>query len=218
MRKIFVTEDLFKPLTEEENFRLLNKHIPDGRFLEGAQRTETNLGKLIYALALEYYRIQVLTKKYSEELDVRKTVELITDWEKSVGLPVGNLTTTNKSLEERRKLVEGFLGNFGGVQTAQDFVDVAAFFGINCTVRPAIQHSTFPLVFPIVFMGSRKEATHTIIVETDEDIQQSFFGGDDFVFPIPFTISISSFLQDLFNLLAPANVRVYIKFYSDLFQ
>jgi uncharacterized protein YmfQ (DUF2313 family) len=201
--------NLFNPGTDKEHAFMLAKHMPTGRTWEAAFDGDKNLGKLIKALALEYYRLSVLTKKIETEMDINQTEDLITEWEASVGIP-NDCFSTNTSLENRRIQVRETFSNFGGVQTAEDFVRVANVFGINISVKPASSDSLFPLVFPILFLGDVKAVKHTIVV-TFLDLLTS-----DNVFPLTFPFTFQpdneSFLRCLFEVLAPANVQIIFNF------
>jgi hypothetical protein len=179
---------LLRPITKEDNHFLLASHLPQGNYLVTAFSKDYNLGKLVYALCLEYYRIQVLTEIYSLEFDINSTERLLEEWEKSVGIPSDCIPIYGKTIEERRKQLEGVFGNFKGVQTADDFERVCLIFGfeVDVTPGPGVHEMTvnvtnippgvyFPLTFPIQFAG----------------------GG-------------ITFLQCLLDSLAPANVEVII--------
>ena len=98
---------------------------------------------------------------------------------------------------------------FGGVQKKEDFVRVAAFFGLTISVTSGKVAGVFPLGFPILFFSSKKEAVHTLffILLGDLSANNAF----PLPFPIPFGIGGVTFLQCIFEALAPANVAVIIK-------
>ena len=201
---------LFNPYSINENAMMLARHLPKGKVWSSGFDQDSNIGKLIKGLSIEFYRLEVLTKKISDETDVSKTDELLTDWEKSVGIP-DNCFDTTPSIEDRREQVRQKLSNFGGVQKAEDFVRVAELFGfdVDVTVIPGSTIGMFPLVFPVIFFDSTRSATHTIFILITSTVE-----GDDFFpleFPLPFSSGGTSFLQCIFNVLAPANVQVIVK-------
>lgn len=232
---MIATLDLFNPGTIDDHSFILAKHLPTGKFWEAAFDPDSNLGKLVRGLAIEIYRLAVLAEKISTEMDINQTNELLLEWEKSVGIPGTGVFldpepeisfplpfplefspmppkfegfTTNKSLEDRRiQLLQKF-SKFQGVQTAADFVRVAAAFGIEITVSAG--SSIFPLPFPLEFTSfTGKEAAHVIVV----DIIDPLPGNELFPmpFPIPFALSSKSFLKYIFTILAPANVyAIYV--------
>lgn len=201
-------QTIFNPHTLDENAFLLASHMPKGRFWESVFDKRTNLGKLVAGLAVEFYRLEVLVKEMSDEFDIRKTDKLLSEWEKSVGIPSGCLITTGKTTEDRRKQVEAVFSNFGGVQIAEDFERVAELFGFTAKVISGSTVALFPMLFPITFSASTEEAGHTIIVDVSATTS-----GDTFFplpFPIPFSGGGTEFLKCIFELLAPANVQVII--------
>lgn len=204
---------VFDPYTIDSQALLLAHHLPVGKVWEKGFSPTSDIGKFLRGLGMEFYRLQVLSQKIAVEMDIRKANDLIIEWEKSVGLP-DSCFTTNISIEERRKQVEQKLSRFGGVQTAVDFVRVAAVFGYNVKIYPGISVGGFPLTFPIVFFGSRKAASHTIIVMVlGTYVSDSFFA---LPFPLPFSGGVSSFLNCIFRKLAPANVQVIVVNEGDL--
>lgn len=208
-----VKNTLFNPHTVDENAFLLASHFPQGTLWLNAFKPESNFGKLVLGLAMEFYRFEVLVNKLYGEMDINQANELLIEWEKSVGLPDDCFSTT-VPIAQRREQVRQKFSNFGGVQKAEDFVRVGAVFGFDLTVTPLSLYAVFPLTFPIFFTGDAKEARHTILVVINGDVS-----GSD-VFPLPFPIPFSSggriFLQCIFEVLAPANVNVIIKTEGEL--
>lgn len=205
--------NLFDPYSVDEQALILASHIPIGKVWEKGFSPDSNIGKLIRGLGIEFYRMQVLIKNVSIEMDIDQANELLIEWEKSVGLP-DSCFTTNVSNEERRKQIEQKFSNFGGIQIAEDFERVGSVFGFNIEVFPGIQFGGFPLSFPITFFDSSKSAKHTIFVIILGEIS-----GDSFFplpFPIPFSSGGSTFLECIFNKLAPANVNVVVMSEGDL--
>ena len=197
---------LFDPYTVDEQAIMLAHHMPLGRVWESAFDINSNMGKLVYSLGIEMYRLELLTKQISDEIDINKTAQLIEEWEKSVGVP-DSCFTNDVTLEDRRKQILQKFSRFGGVQKAEDFIRVALVFGYTVDVYPAVRDYTFPLTFPLPFLGTKKDVKHTIIVEMINFISEDVFFPLDF--PIVFSSGGSSFLKCIFEKLAPANVRVY---------
>jgi len=198
---------LFDPIELEEHLYLLASHLPSGRALQKAFDAQDNLGKLLLGIAAEFQRFQYLEKKLYDEMDINQTDELISDWETSVGIP-DDCLDNSVDIETRRKQVLQKFTKYGGVQTAADFIRVAAFFGFDIAVTPGVAVSTFALSFPIVFIDGQKEASHTIFITilNDESVNSSFI----LPFPLPFSTGGKQFLQCIFDSLAPANVNVLI--------
>jgi hypothetical protein len=196
---------LFDPYTVDQQAIMLANHMPQGRIWANSYNLDSNMGKLIFGLGVEMYRLEVLTQSISKEIDINQANNLLIEWEKSVGIPDSCFSNT-VSIEERRKQVLAKFSKFGGVQTAGDFVRAAAIFGFNIRVSSGWAHAGFPLVFPIMFADSRDEAVHVIVVELLDPLDSSRLF--PLPFPIPFSNGASSFLQCIFDKLAPGNVKV----------
>lgn len=210
MAEIDVKDTLFKALDSEREAILLAQHLPKGLAWSNGFNQDTNLGKLVAGLAVEYYRLSVLTYKVSTELDIRETDELISEWERSVGIPNECFLNT-VSLEERRRNVELVLSNFGGVQTKDDLVRVGSIFGFSITVHDGMTPGSFPLPFPFMFF-TEVGAKFTIVINPGVAVADSFF---PLPFPLPFSTGGTSFLQCIFDKLVQANV--VILFTTDIY-
>ncbi len=199
---------LFNPYSIDEQALMLAHHMPIGKAWAKSFDPNSNLGKLIRGLGIEIYRLQLLTQEISVEIDLNKANDLLIEWEKSLGIP-DECFSTNKTIEERRTQALLKLGNFGGVQEASDFVRVASVFDIDIEIITGSIRGTFPLEFPLIFFDTTKSARHTILVRIINVIGEGTFF--PLPFPIPFVLSGQTFLQCIFDILAPANVKVIIK-------
>ena len=202
-----VKKTVFDPASTDDQALLLAKHLPTGRIWSNAFNPSSTFGKLIRGLGIEFYRFQVLVQKLFNEMDINLTDELLPDWEQSVGLPDSCFRTDLDDPTRRLQVREKF-SKFGGVQTAADFVRVAAVFGFNVTITPGSEGALFPLLFPLTFGGTPKEAKHTIFVTILDDISSdSTF---PLPFPLPFSTDAATFIRCLFETLVPANVQIII--------
>jgi hypothetical protein len=194
-------------ISKEDSAFLLASHLPRGRVWEGGFDSTKNFGMLIFAMSVEYYRLTVLCEELSTELNIRKTNDLLIEWEKSVGIPNEYFNNT-ESIERRRAQIEQLISNFGGVQTADDLVRVALFFGYDITVQAGRDvdgtPQLFPLPFPIPFSKTAREIGHTIYVNIVGDTGTTF----PLPFPIPFATEAQKFLRLIFEILIPANVQL----------
>jgi len=196
-------------ISKEDSAFLLASHLPKGRVWEGGFDSSKNFGMLVGAMAVEYYRLTVLCETLSNELNIRKTTDLLPEWEKSVAIPNDYFSNT-ESIERRRAQIEQLFSNFGGVQTADDLVRVALFFGFDITVTAGSDFDetpeVFPLTFPLPFSKSRRETGHTIYVHIiGQVLEGTVF---PLPFPIPFETQAEHFLRLIFEILIPANVQL----------
>ncbi|ABE45631.1 YmfQ family protein [Polaromonas sp. JS666] len=90
--------------------------------------------KLLQGLAEELARLDARFDDLVEETDVRSTTELLTDWERVLGLPDDCLADQALSLIERRRLAQQRLVEQGG-QSASYFLGLAELLGEpGCTI------------------------------------------------------------------------------------
>lgn len=194
--------------TREGHAAQLARHYPTGRVWAGKFRlTDSVLGKLIYAISGEWLRFEQFCSYAMRELDLYKTVDLIEEWEKSVGIPNAYFGT-EVDLETRRLQVLMMLTDFGGFQTIDDFERVSNLFGFpDVTIRYG-NEALFPLSFPILFFpGDGKAARHTVFI-TLPDSAVVF----PLSFPIVFAADSGFILERIFRALLPANVDIVFLF------
>lgn len=201
---IDVKEDLFKARTANDNTYMLAAHLPIGKAWSAAFNPESNFGKIVIGLAVEYYRLGVLTEEIAIEGDIQQTSQLLEQWEKSVGIP-NACFPQGGTIAERRRNIEALFSNFKGVQTEEDFIRVAEEFGYTVTIITGVEAGTFPLVYPIVFFSTTKSAKFTIVVTTNLGSSDEFF---PLGFPLPFSAGGTTLLRCIFELLVPANVQI----------
>jgi uncharacterized protein YmfQ (DUF2313 family) len=192
---------LFEPLPQETQGEMLAKHMPTGKAWEACFDDSTFMGKLVKGLAQEIYRLQLLIKKAIDERDINQTEDLISEWEKSVGIPDLCFTNTVTIAERRNQVLQKF-SNFQGAQTATDLIRIAASFGITVTIETG---AVFPLMFPIVFSADSKN--HTIVVRVSGILAAQTF---PLPFALPFSKGTTNFLKCIFEQLVPANVQVVV--------
>ena len=109
---------------------LLRKLLPPGRLWEAAPGSD--LYKLLHAFGDEFSRLDGRIRALLEERDPRTTTEMITDWERFLGLP-GNCGSLSGTLAQRRLDAHSRLLSVGG-QSEAYFISLAAALGITTTI------------------------------------------------------------------------------------
>lgn len=97
------------------------------RGLAWAEGLGSNLRKLLEGQGDSWGRVDVRAGDLLAESDPRTTSELLTDWERVLGLPAPCSTLPELLQLRRAAIVAKFTGNFG--QSKQDFLDLAASLG-----------------------------------------------------------------------------------------
>lgn len=107
-------------------------HLPPGDVWRSGQVEGTNLRALLDGLTPTVRRADLGIRTLVAEIVPSETTLLIAEWERAVGIPDGCFTTDG-TIEQRRRNVVVKLAALG-IQTQQDFIDLAARFGIVVTV------------------------------------------------------------------------------------
>lgn len=180
----------------------LARYLPGGILFASRNNNNSNLRKLLRGLSGELFRTNGLIQEYCEQIIPDKTTKFVSEWESALGIP-DDCFPGSGTLDERRLHVLIKLASLG-IQTQQDFIDLAAQFGVTVTIMNGSQHGTFPMEFPTLFFNSSKDARFTIIVTF------TLIDGERFpyTFPVLFGNSTLAIIECLFNKLKPANCDV----------
>ena len=178
----------------------LAQYLPGGELFASKSVKNSNFRKLLTGLAGELFNANGLLIEYDTLPD--KTVNFLSEWESVVGIPDCCFKGTGSNDERRRDILVKLVAS--GVQTAEDFIELAAIFGVTVTVNSGIDEITFPLTFPVYMFSTNKEARFTIMVRFTV-LDSSRF---PLTFPIVFGSDLISILECLFLKLRPANCNV----------
>ncbi len=155
-----VTIDIFKPPENEaEAGRILADHMPEGRAWGRKNSPGDPMNGLINGLSSVFLAVLENIFEVAGDFDINESVNLLSDWEESVGLP-DECIFDPASIEERRENVLGRLSK-DPVVTLQEFTDlifqmtgVAATLtqgATRFTINVDIGLNVFPYTFPITF-------------------------------------------------------------------
>jgi uncharacterized protein YmfQ (DUF2313 family) len=184
----------------EKQANSLAAYLPSGRLFLSAVKSGKNMRKFLLGMSGELQRAEDFMKSYQDEYDPRTTTLFIEEWESALGIP-DDCFSGMGTIEERRRDVLLKLASLG-VQTDQDFIDLAALFGFDITITTATGLG-FPLTFPFILIGQAQARFIMIVNFTVE--QGSLF---PFTFPFVFGNADLDIMKCLFNKLKPANVQI----------
>lgn len=193
---------LFERRDIEQYTDSLADYLPGGILFASRSVQNSNFRKLLRGMSGELFRANGLLKEYSEQIIPDETVKFVSEWESAVGIPDDCFLGTG-SLDERRRDVLTKLAALG-VQTQQDFIDLATTFGVTITINSGIREITFPLVFPVVMFATEKVARFTIVVRFTAQAADKF----PLVFPFTFGTGEIAILECLFTKIKPANCDI----------
>lgn len=186
-------------MTVQRQADSLANYLPSGRVFAAKKIPGTVTRRLLEGLAGELDRGTDLIAEFKREVLPDLTTLFLDEWESAVGIPDDCFSGAGSDAERRRD-VQVKLASLG-LQTAEDFVMLAALLGLDVTVEGGSVHGTFPMEFPIIFFPSEKAARFTIVVNFAGEEGASF----PYTFPIPFSTPELILLECLFRELKPAN-------------
>lgn len=187
----------------EEHTQALADYLPNGRVFEAKNIKGSNLRDLLTGLAGELQRVQdylcVIEKEYLPD----QTVLYLDEWEKALGIPDNCFGDSTTESDRRRDILAKLTAL--GVQTAQDFEELALLFGKVVTVTPLSEEAFPPYNVPFTPV-SLPESRFTIVV-TGVNLVTNLPPYD-----VPFTPgNDASIIECLFNQLKPANCTVIFR-------
>lgn len=200
------------------------RHLPLGPAWRMFRAASARGARLLAALAASYDDMSAALSRLVRESDPRTTEDMITEWETAVGLPDPCLPTA-ATLAERRAWVMWRLTKKRW-NTAEDWFDLAALFGLEIAITPGwyvqrkflfgnesrgFSYFQFPLGFDIY----PKLGRFRVYIDVTNVEYAGFEYGAAGVnlpvgFPIPFgetSQRITAFMC-LINRVAPANVLI----------
>ncbi len=186
-------------LTEQQQAQTVANYLPGGRAFAAKNIITSNIRKLILGLAKEFVKIDALIALFRKDTRPDTTKNFIAEWESALGIPDACFPASGDNTERRLHIIIK-LARYG-VQTAQDFIDLAALFGISIEAESGSLHYIHGAL-PFKNYPDDKTARNTLVIRPTEVIGASF----PYTFPIVFGTSELATLECLFNKLKPANV------------
>ena len=188
--------------TVENHTQSLANYLPNGRMFEAKNVYDSNFRMLLRGLAGELFTAEGYLDTLEQEFYPDTTTLFLSDWERALGIPDHCFTGTGTVIERRRAIIAKLTGMW--VQTIDDFIALAAIFGITVVVNAGIDEITFPLVFPVYMFSTVQEARYTIVVRHQLSSSNVF----PLVFPILFGTPELGIVECVFNKVKPSNCNV----------
>lgn len=192
-------------ITKADHLDSISQYLPSGKMWEAKNIHDSNFRQLLTGLSSELFTSQGYLTDFEQEVFPDETNLFLSEWEKSLGLPDKCLKIADNNNDRRRDIIVKLTKM--AVQTADDFVVLAAMYGLIATVQPAIEVISFPVSFPIPLFNSARDARYTIYVNIS-NAQNDFF---TYAFPVVFGNSIQSIVECLFNRVKPTNTQIIFR-------
>lgn len=196
-----VTEAKFEQPDIEGTVTQLADHMPEGKAWVAKSVEDSNLHSQMHGTSKPFNITQGRIEDLSREFDINQTVELIGDWETSVGLPDQCLGPVS-DIEERRALVIERLAKkpIITLQEQQDFID-RLFPDLGVILVPGEEFFSFEYSLEMYFLGN-VDARFIIVAVIPP--QEPFFEYD---LEFPFTGGVNQEkLLCILERITPANV------------
>ncbi len=194
---------LLAPTTNQAD--LFAAHLPIGGVFDAAREEGTTFRALIEGLGTEYLRTEENIFDVCEEMDPQITDDLLPEWERSVGIPDSCFSTAG-DIERRRQAVLLKLGGFR-VQTAQDFIDLAAVLGQVIEIEPGAIGGAYPMRYPGRYLGGAKGARFTMIVHFPNTTNTKY----NQLYPGPYGVA-TGIVECIIQRTAPSTVTVIFSY------
>lgn len=195
-------------MTIERYADTLASYLPNDRLFASKFSAGSNLRSLLVGAAYTLRGADDAIGEFKSEYPPETTSKLIEEWERLVGIPDGCFDVAD-TLEERRRNVMIKLV-LSAVQTLEDFQRLLDEFGASVRIKTGRESISFPLTFPILFIGTEQEARFTLVIEIG-GIQS---GGFPYTFPITFGSSLGNLIECVARKVAPANVQIITRYVS----
>lgn len=193
---------IFKAPDLDTTTRQFADHLPEGRAWNNKINEDSIMYKNIKSLASAFNIVQQQIEEIATEFNINLTVDLLPDWEESVGIP-DDCIFELESLEERRETVIQRLKKVP-VVTKAEFEALALSLGTEVTVTPGGSVEGFPLTFPFNFSSTFPKFRMFVYFPNGN--------GDRLGFPYNFPLTFGSFNIDIikcvFDKVAPASIEI----------
>jgi uncharacterized protein YmfQ (DUF2313 family) len=183
----------------------LADYLPGGRIFKAKNLQDSNLRRLLRGIGHELFTADGYLRDFQDDIAPSITEYFIDEWESALGIP-DSCFAGDGSLTERRRDIVIKLASLG-VQSADDFVELGAMFGVTVTVRSGRYFSVFPLVFPVLLFSTDKESRFTIVVDFTVEAASKF----PLTFPFTFGTEATATLECLFRRLKPGNCDIIFR-------
>lgn len=167
------------------------------------------LMQFLASLAVEFERIDARAAQLLSETDPAATTELLSDWERVVGLP-DPCVTQAQTIAQRRQALEGRMTAVGG-QSRRFFIELAARLGYSVTIDE-FRSAAEATAAGISFTGD--EWAHTWRVNVPTSVAITYFRVGSGAVGEPLRAWSNEVLECQFNRYKPAHTRVLFAYAS----
>lgn len=179
--------------TKEDHTQSLADYLPGGYTFEAKNVVDSNLRALLRGMASELKITQDYITTFETEYFPDTTTLFLSEWEAALQIP-DDCLIVEETADKRLRNIIIKLSNMN-LQSTQDFVDLAALFGVVVTVTPGSE------LTGVIAFDSITTARNTIVIDFPLP------PGDNFTYdyPIIFGDLTQSIIKCLFQRQRPAH-------------
>lgn len=186
-----------------KHVRSLAAYLSNGKLFEAKNLLGSNLNQLLHGLSGELRTAEEYLVIFEDEYFPDKTVLYLDEWESALGIPDGCFPGTGATAERLENILIKLAAL--GVQTAQDFIDLALRFGKVVDVFPLSDHAFPPYAVP--FTPVQLHEARFVIVVSGVDLTTNVPPYD-----VPFDLTEGeSLLECTFKKIKPDNCSLIFR-------
>ena len=198
---------LFRSKSVEDQTTSLASFMPGGRAFLASRIPSSTLRTMLVGLATELYRADNVLNEITYEHQIDTTTSLIEEWESALGIPDHCFVVADTLAERRDNIIIKLRAS--GVQSEQDFIDLAELLGFTVYITAGADRGVFPLGFP-AYVFDRPQSARFLMITTVETLAIPLTFAYDF--PIRFGTGLDGVLECLFRIVKPANVELAFEY------
>jgi uncharacterized protein YmfQ (DUF2313 family) len=186
-----------------QHVRSLAAYLPNGKLFEAKNILGSNFNQLLRGFSGELRTAEDYLVTLEKEYFPDETVLFLNEWESALGIPDGCFDGTGTADERRENILVKLAAL--GVQTAQDFIDLALIFGKIVDVHPLSDEAFPPYAVP--FTPVLLHEGRFVIVVTGTDLVTGVPPYD-----VPFDLTGGeSLMECVFKKLTPGNCALIFR-------
>lgn len=180
-----------------EHVRSLAAYLSNGKLFEAKNILGSNFNRLLRGFSGELRTAEGYLDTFETEYFPDETVLFLDEWESALGIPDGCFDGTGTADERRENILVKLAAL--GIQTTQDFIDLALRFGKVVNVFPLSDEAFPPYAVP--FTPIQLHEGRFVIVITGVDLVTGVPPYD-----VPFDLTVGeSLMECVFKKLKPDN-------------
>lgn len=181
--------------TAEQHTNALAQMLPNDKTFDAKNREGSNLRNLLSGLSPSHKRLADAISLFEQEYIPGETTLFLDEWERALAIPDGCFTGTGSNADRNTAILTKLASS--GIQTAQDYIDLAAIFGVTLNAEPGLNY------YPSL-ISNLKKARYTVVITLLSGASNGFV----YDFEFSFGSANEAVIRCLFDTLKSANTQL----------